>query len=190
MYIFLYILAGLTVLILAASFIPISLNLKFEDSKFNSKLKFLGITLNPKMFNKKDGKGKDSEENKNEDKKEKKKPSLEKIKEGINTARDIVKRLPYRVVVKDFHIRLTIVGEDAAQTAIEYGGACAVVFGFIGYIQNFCFMKDPDVLITPGFDEKEEQFEFSCIIYTRLGNIILALLRFLVYSIKERIRNK
>ncbi len=59
-----------------------------------------------------------------------------------------------RATLRKLQIKLNIVGEDAADTAIIYGWANSIVYPIVGAIvENVAEYKDLDVQITPDFSE-------------------------------------
>lgn len=163
-------------IIIIAFLIPITVTLKYKDI-FSFKMRIAGIGYDPL----KGKKNEDTDENK-KTKVIKAKPTLKNIKEFANTAKDIIKQLPFRIKVKKLYLKMVVVSDDAAKTAIEYGGICSVVYSMIGFMQNYVDLAKPDINITAGFEEKKGTTEFESIISTWSGNIILAYLKHKIHA--------
>ena len=59
-----------------------------------------------------------------------------------------------RATIKNLEVKLNIVGEDAADTAIIYGWANSIVYPIVGAIlDNVKEYKDCDIAITPDYSE-------------------------------------
>lgn len=170
--IILYILAGLFFLILVLFFLPVKATIKYTD-KVYFRFTIAGIGYDSIKTSKKSKEVKENEKTK----KMSITPNIKNFFAFINTIRDIIKFLPFRIKIKKLYLNLTVAGDDAALTAIEYGTACSVVHGFIAFLQNFVDMKKPDIFIKPGYNENKSQVKFESIISTFSGNIILAYLK-------------
>lgn len=99
---------------------------------------------------------------------------------------DIINRLKLKLKITNLMLDIQYGGEDAAQTAVNYGRLNAAVYTLYGAINNFCKVEKCDIKIVPTFEVKQFAIKFKVIIYGRAGNIILALLRILVYLIVNR----
>lgn len=79
--------------------------------------------------------------------------------------------------VKRFKIIAVCAGEDAADTAMEYGTLCSAVYPLLGYIDtNVKSMKGADIRIGCDF-ENEAYFEADIYIKLRVIHVIGALLK-------------
>ena len=68
------------------------------------------------------------------------------------------KRLLKHIVIKNTNMKLVVVGNDAADTAIKYGTVCAAVYPITSLLAE-CFTFKPDSInVSAGFTEKEFQF--------------------------------
>ena len=81
-----------------------------------------------------------------------------------------------RMRIKRFRLIAVCAGEDAADTAIEYGVLCSAVYPLLGYIEtNVKSMKNTDVRIGCDF-ENEAYFETDIHIRLRVIHVIRALM--------------
>ncbi len=140
---------------------------------------FLTHVLSPKEDKKK--KKKKSKKEKPQKKKEKKTSFADKIKSRgfrgfIEDIKNIVSGawrmivcVLRRAVLKNLRIHLSVAGEDAADTAVLYGYANAVIYPIISaFLENVRSYKDLDVEITPDFSEEAEpSFEFDAVLKLR-----------------------
>lgn len=89
-----------------------------------------------------------------------------------------------------FKLNITVASDDAANTAIEYGGVCAAVYPVLSFIQTKADFKAQAVNISTDFDKKESVFETSISVTTRLIYFLIiaisALFEFLKLQRKER----
>ncbi len=176
-YVFLALLA-LAILICVLLNISVTLKVQYEKESnvFRCTAHYLFLThvLAPKEEKKK-RKSKKKKTDKSPKKEEKKTSFADKIKETglrgfIDDIKDIAKGawrmivcVLRRSVLKKFTLHLSVAGEDAADTAVIYGYANAVIYPIISaLLQNVRDYKDLDVEITPDFSEDAEaDFEFD-----------------------------
>jgi len=120
-----------------------------------------------------------------EEKKTKKSKGDNTALDFVESFRDIVKGIWKllgsflgRTILKKLTLKLTIAGEDAAQTAITYGWANSIVYPIVGAIVE-CVeeYEDLDVSITPDFSEEaKSDVIFEAVLKTRVTKIIAVLL--------------
>ena len=75
------------------------------------------------------------------------------------------------VKIKALRLRVTAVGEDASDTALQYGYACSVVYPVVSMITALSGCKNYQVSVNPGFQEKESTV--SCFLKVRFSLIHL-----------------
>ena len=79
-------------------------------------------------------------------------------------------------------LRLTLAGEDAAQTGIRYGQACAYVYSGLALVQGLMRVrKVGKIQITPDFSAQApgSDYFFSFCLKLRAGSLLRAALRIL-----------
>lgn len=168
----LYIIGGIILLIALLLILPITARIDFKDDFF-VKVKYLGITvykITP-----------DEEEQKPNEKAEKTEKPKEKqdgiftklskkhgfkgaVKEILSFALDVLKQTKkqlLKIKLRNIKIDLIIVGSDAAQTAIEYGAVCSMVYPVLSIIEQSLNVKYKKINITAGFKQLDSQFNFS-----------------------------
>lgn len=164
----LYILLGILLLLFLLMLIPIGIDVFYtDDLKVVLKLGFVPLTLLPQKSEKKPEKkaksDKDEKKDKDKKKSEEKKPS--KVKEkGISWLTDVIKRTAKlaegalkdffkHILIKKLMLSIKIVGKDAADTAVKYGGCCAAIYPSLGVIMRAVRSQSYGVDITPDFEE-------------------------------------
>ncbi len=171
--------AFLALVILIAVLLSISVTLKvhYEKEKgvFRCTAHYLFLTHVLSPPDEKKQKKKRTKKEKSSKEKDKKSSFSHKIKsEGIrgfiDDIKDIVKGawrmivcVLRRAVIKRLRLRLTVAGEDAADTAVIYGYANAAIYPIISaFLENVRSYKELDVEISPVFSEgAEPDFEFA-----------------------------
>lgn len=169
----LYILLALALLITFLCLIKIRFEaVYFEKLTLKLKVLFFEFTLVPyekkeKKKRKKKVPKKKKEESDTKTKKEKK-PSLIKklsdkkgveglfymLAEIVKLASSTLRGLFTKIVIERFDLSLTVVGEDAADTALRYGKLCGVVYSAVSVICSTAKCEDYNVNVTPDFDDE------------------------------------
>ena len=195
--IFLIILFVILALLLAVLFFPLDICVKFLNN-FHLKIRFAGL----KVF---ETKPKTLENDKNEDESSKNDdiPSKEKtsntkelfsflkekygfigaVKTILSFIKDAVshiKKLLKHTKVKKVELNLTVGSKDAAQTAIEYGVACTVVYPFAAFLSSYTDIGFKSINVKSDFNSQKSEFNFSAVI--RLRVFFLAMGAFRVYK--------
>ncbi len=68
------------------------------------------------------------------------------------------------VVVKNFYVKMSVAGGDAAKTAIDYGKTCATVFPAAGAVCSVMRVRKYDVTVRPDFLQGESKAKFNAVI--------------------------
>lgn len=183
--------------------LPITVELSLKDS-FDLRIKYAGITVFDK--NKKTSEKRESQpsEAKKESPKENffKKTCEEKGLIGafkyfaslcgivIKKALWVVKRLKFR----HFKLDLTVCSDNAAKTAIEYGGVCSAVYPVITFLVTNLNFKPEQVNISTDFDKTNPELQISFAVTARLWHFVVVLLtalsEYLKLQRKERKLNE
>lgn len=85
--------------------------------------------------------------------------------ESLSTA---TKKILRGVRVRSFVLYLKVGKEDAAETAIEYGRLCALVYGAYAAINNFLTIPRPSITLESDFKNECFEWRFSALIKARL----------------------
>lgn len=150
--------------------VPLKLNVKYEGD-FLVKIKYLFITY--QLYSKKEKK----------EKPEKEKSLTRTIKEfsgqgvgGIisfltKITKIVVKyskRLFSRAIVDKLYLKLEIAGEDAAETAIQYGAACSAVYTALGMLMSTMKVVKYKVDVLPCYNKVESVAQLDMTVKVRL----------------------
>lgn len=145
------------------------------DDKFDYKIKFLFISFRIKP--QKEGKAKEEKKTEEVQKKSEKLP-VDKFRTFYNLFKRFWKELKKYIIkfkkkvrIDYLKIILDVGASNPAQTAIEYGEACAVVFPVVSAIGTLVKIKHHEVRVTPQFSG-ESGIEFSVCVSARLGSLL------------------
>lgn len=199
MEIFFIVLGAIIVVLITLLILPVKLRVDY-DKELTFTIKYLGFTLL------------DSEEEDKESKKVLKKvqsTALPTDKESIKSTYKqkgitgtikyygdvlllILKRLRWIirfVKIRKFVFDLSIASDNAADTAIEYGEVCCVIYPIISFIQtntNFKFKTD-NINISPDFDSTDSKLKASVLVKAKLIICLIAIAGLLWdYTKKQR----
>ena len=171
------------------------------DEKFKAVVSVLGFTV----YSTETPKDKNAEKSKPRLKKspEEKKDNIFKIiyrKKGLKYTVDLVndavktvlsKLLWFvrRLKLRNFALSLSVVGSDAADTAIKYGAICSAVYPTVAFVDTNLNFKPKKIDIYADFDSKDISFKISTDIKAEVFIlIILAIGLFYEYlKIKNRV---
>ena len=115
---------------------------------------------------------------------------LTKLADSAGTLKLLLERVFWllpRARVKKLHIVSISAGDDAADTALQYGAICAVLYPLISYIRSRMRVskKAVDTKIACDFDAPESTFELD----TKITFTVWLMLRALWQIAKEQILN-
>ena len=167
----LYILGALLLLLVLLLILPLKVELSFFED-FKVKVKFLGFTLYPqKPKNEKKATREKSDETKPN---LKEKNLFEKLVEkrefkgAINELFTLfkaviipLKKFLKRIKFRNIKVSIVVAGDDAAQTAINYGTVCSAVYPVLSIFQNIANSKYKKIDVTSNFESGKSSFEFS-----------------------------
>lgn len=66
-----------------------------------------------------------------------------------------------RLKIRNFRLDLSVRGDNAADTAIKYGGVCAAVYPLIAFLDSNLNIKLKNIDISPLFEGKKSSVSFS-----------------------------
>jgi hypothetical protein len=192
----LYIIGAILLIIAGVLFLPISAVIKWGD-KLYAVFKFSGITLY-KFKEKSKTEKPESEEAKPKPKEKKATKSklsvfYKKTKDKYGLSQTIklisgflkdlfshIKTLLKHIEFKKIVLDITVAEGDAAKTAIEYGGVCAVVYPLLAELGTIADIKYKSINISSDFNSNEGRISFEGAIKTRIFYLLIVL--FKVYS--------
>lgn len=188
----LYILLGIALLLTLLCFVK----LKFEalySGELTLKLRvlFLTFTLVPAKKKEQKKKVKKSQKTKKQsgkktEKKDKKPSYIKKLgdKKGVSgllsmlselakLAGTTLKGLFAKIVIETFDIDVTVVGDDAADTALKYGKICGAFYSAVAVICGTAQCEDYSVNVTPDFDDEARMKVGADVrFYIRVGYVL------------------
>ncbi len=88
--------------------------------------------------------------------------NFEMIKDYVVSAWPPVKRLFKKIRFRDIYIDYVVGSDDAAKTALKYGGICAAVYSLLEWMKTYFSVKIGEVNIEADFGaEKDDIFVFG-----------------------------
>lgn len=200
----LYIILAVLLLLTLLMFVKLWVYFEYTDTaKLVLKVLFLKITLVPHTDKPKKKKRKKPEKKETAKKKGKKPSALKKLtdKKGMSGLLEMLtdmsklvsttlKGLFSNVNITKFDVDVTIVGEDASDTALKYGKICGVFYSAVSIICSVTKCKGYNLNLTPDFDD-EAQTKINCdiVAYIRVFYVVKyalkALLKILVIRYKK-----
>jgi hypothetical protein len=140
------------------------------SDKFDFKVKYLFISYRIKAKEKGQAKT---------EKKQAQRLSLSQIKAFLelferfkDDAKKTFVKFKNKIRIDLLKVNLSIGGDDPAQTAMTYGGACAVVFPIVSALDLFIRIKRKEIFISPAFNG-DSSIVFDCRISIRLGSALV-----------------
>lgn len=95
------------------------------------------------------------------------------------------------LIIHNVEVKITVGGEDASDTAIGYGTACAVVYPVMGRLYNSLNIEDYTVDVQCDFSEDSKTIVYACAFCTiRLIHIIIIALKALFRALKTYFKMK
>lgn len=199
LYILLSIIAAIIILLCIRVTAVLNYNVKFT---FEVKWLFLKFQIYPKKEKQEKKKEKAEEDKPKEGKKKKAKKGsgplkafyenqgfggvLELIKNTSDAVSGLLKRVFKSLIINEFYLGMSISGDDAASTAIDYGETCAKVFPAIGVICSTMKVRKYDVDIRPDFMNDVKKAQFHVVISAvpiKITNAVLILAVQLLFKV-------
>lgn len=193
----LYIVLGILILFLLFLFIPIYLNIYFYES-LCIRIRFLFLRFKF-CFDEKQGKviakSKNIKKEKNILPKERKnKDIIKNIISLIKMVKIYIEKyldtLLSHIIIKKLKLKVEIAGEDAAETAVNYGKVCALVYPTLSFLCNKITLKRKEINVFPNFYKEDSSVEFEAEIKARPIYLLISVLPFFKEYIKFEIKNK
>lgn len=121
-----------------------------------------------------------------------KEPVGDTVRRMFHVLTSLAKRAAYLVkhcTVSRLHLQVVCAGEDAAETAVEYGVVSGVVYSLYGYLDSVAKIRKRAVKlnITCDYEEKESKVEFEAVLFLRIHRIIKALLDMVKDNVEKEI---
>ena len=181
----LYILLGIVLFFAIILAIPIKVCVQYKKQFFcRLRIGFVKIILYPPVPKKKKSKKKKkTEQPQKPAPKKEKKPNDNFLKElGLSRitelAAGVLKDFFAHIIIKSFALSIKVGGKDAADTAINYGKVCSVVYPLTSAVISSMKYTHYGVDILPDFTEgAETKIEFFAIFKTRIAHLVKIVLK-------------
>lgn len=165
--IFLYILITILLVLFLITLIPVGIKASYKNKVYCVlKIGFIKIRLLPEKPKKRKIEEKPKEKKPEKDNQKEKEISLKKLlkQNGVSGIINILKRIASlavgalkdifkHIIIRELSIDVVIGGDDAAETALNYGKACSVVYPAVSTITQACICRDFNVLVSPDFTD-------------------------------------
>lgn len=116
---------------------------------------------------------------------------LDILKELLALSKGVLKGFFNRLVIHNVEVKITVGGEDASDTALGYGTACAVVYPLMGRLYNSLNIEDYTVDVQCDFSEDSKTTVYAYAFCTiRIIHIIIIALKALFRALKTYIKMK
>lgn len=203
----LIIILSILLLILILLAMPVTLYVDYgNETKISVRYLFVKIKLIPK----KEKKTKKKKSERKKDKAENKEPEKEKnsqftdilkekglsgiidlLKEIIKILKNTSSSIRKHIIIKRFNLNIAVASEDAADTAINYGYACAAVYPAFSFICSIVKkVKKHNLEILADYNSKETKAVFELKTSIKLMFIIPIILSALIKTIKLLLKIK
>ena len=114
--------------------------------------------------------------------------SFEMIKDYIDSAAPPRKRLLKKIRFRDIYIDYVVGSDDAAKTALKYGGICAAVYTLLEWMKTYFSVKIGEVNIEADFSaEKDDIFVFGRV-KLRISTALACIIWFSVRMLKTYLK--
>ncbi|MEG2813826.1 MAG: DUF2953 domain-containing protein [Oscillospiraceae bacterium] len=139
------------------------------------------IDFDAQTNNQQEKEEKNKKSKKSNAKTKRKKPTEQSFFDVIKFALDMIKTFfpPVFTMIKkirltNLRLNMTVVSESADKTAIKSGTMSALIYTFLGQIDNLIKLKIKRISINPDFNSKEAQYDISFKIKLRFSTILRA----------------
>lgn len=186
-----YVVAGIVLLLAVVFLSPIVLSVKFEET-LQVKLRFWFVSYSLYPQKKKAKTSPKKLKTKEKTPAVKKQGTLEKVR-GIFNVLSTLMNASLRLIdgarVRNLNITLGITGKDAADAAITYGQVCSVVYPVLGFADSKMELKNPKVNIYCDYNAEKSVIQGSgkvCVsVYHAVGTALFALKELIKKNLKK-----
>lgn len=196
----LYIVLGIAACVLLVVLVPISLCLAY-DGELLVRLRVAGIpfTLYPRRKPKKTKKAKRKSQQ-GDGEKDKLSVLSEKLHEGgipaviayiqetLSLVRHTISELLDAVIVDRLEVEVTVASGDAAETAMDYGKACAVLYPAVAALSARTRVQHRHIAVTPDFLAEQGGISADVHLHTQLWRLNRGLLRLIAESVSHTMK--
>lgn len=204
----LIIILSVAAVILILLFLPVALSVSFSNGDFSAKIKIAGIKVcELKDEEKKEDKSGDNAGNRDAAGKKAEKNELKEIfvhlkkrygfagavREIFGFAGQVLKKIKKRLkhfFIKKVCVNIVIAGDDAAQTAVEYGAVCGSVYPVLAFLESTALISLKKINISSDFYSGNSDFSFSLDAGARVIFLIMTLFDIFSEYNKFKMRNE
>lgn len=118
------------------------------------------------------------------------KEKLPLLKTAIESAKGPLKKLIRKIRVYDVTVYMLCTGEDAAEAALNYGKANAVINGICGWLSGVMTLKVSEINISVDFQKNEPVTEVYCKVKLRVFTALACGLSFFFNIVKNSVKKQ
>lgn len=192
-----YILRGILLLLAFLLLCPVEIHLRYRDKQPTMRLRLLGVltlTLWPQKPQKpkrpKKIKPKPAKPTKTKKPKPKKEPAP--LMDTLGIVGDLLPQVGRllgftlrHTTIKKLRLRMTVEGEDAAQTAIQYGQLNVVFYNFYTWLAAVTRLREYKIALIPNFTGQPEELFFAITLKVSPGVLLWGGLRLALVVFKK-----
>lgn len=161
------VISGILLILFLLLILPVTVIADFTENKsITVKYLFLKFRFGlngkkkdkPKKEKKKQKPKPDSDKKKSSPKNNRKRKIAETVSEYAELLRELLKNFSYmlkHITVGRFYVKISVCGEDAADTAVQYGAVCAVIYPFAAFTESIITVKNMELNVEPNFGNVE-----------------------------------
>ena len=82
-----------------------------------------------------------------------------------------------KVIVKKFRLNIIVASDDAAQTALLYGGVCSVLYPVVGFLETVMDFKEDNMKIVCDYESAQPDLDFYAEIKIRVIHLLIAVFK-------------
>ena len=180
------------VILAAAALLPAKINVRigYIDEEFilSFKLLFFVFTVSPENKKKKKKKAKKKEKEKKERPAKKEKDNFFRshtsdfgVFDYIELIGIVIEKFVAKIYFDKLEAEIRVAGDDAAQTALNFGRLNAAIYPIAGLINGHKRIKKLHIGITPDFTTTKSVYNAEAIAYIRIFDVLAAVIAIIKY---------
>lgn len=113
---------------------------------------------------------------------------IDLLKDIVNVSSFALKKILRNVKINHFVLKVNVVSEDSAATAIRYGQVCAILYPLISSLKSIVRIKDPCIEVYPDFKNttSKSAVEFNSNIKISIFKLLAIAVSVLFYYTKRK----
>ena len=180
------------VILAAAALLPAKIKVRIgyieEEFILSFKLLFFVLTVSPENKKKKKKKAKKKEEEKKERPAKKEKDNFFRshtsdfgVFDYIELIGIVIEKFVAKIYFDKLEAEIRVAGDDAAQTALNFGRLNAAIYPIAGLINGHKRIKKLHIGITPDFTTTKSVYNAEAIAYIRIFDVLAAVIAIIKY---------